>query len=28
LLAVLIVPIGNAPTPIDNLSKLVGQRKI
>jgi|SRR5689334_5051486 hypothetical protein len=28
LLAVLIVPVGNAPTPIDNLSKLVGQRKI
>jgi hypothetical protein len=28
LLAVLIVPVGNAPTPIDNLSKIVGQRKI
>ena len=28
LLAVLILPFGKAPTPIDNLSKIVGTRKI
>lgn len=28
LLAVLIVPFGKAPTPIDNLGKIVGERKI
>lgn len=28
LLAVLIVPVGKAPTPVDNLAKIVGERKI
>lgn len=28
VLAVLILPVGKAPTPIDNLSKLVQQRRI
>jgi hypothetical protein len=28
LLAVLIVPVGKAPTPIDNLSKIVGTGRI